>query len=202
VRVRDVVLLLGSSHAAGNGSGRGGEEGRGAERSGGGRRRGGDGPTALDAAAAVQDLELRIAEDERVAGPHSLEPIEAVAEAGEVREEVPLDDALDGGDVGVLVEHLRPAALRRGGGGGGGGGGGRGGRARGGGCGSLRRREAAGRIARRAEHRGGGDGTRVTDGSRPIGGSEKGKVEALCFALSIVFFVGVYYAASARALTI
>jgi len=86
----------------------------GAERGGGDRRRGGDGPRplALEAAAAVEDLELRVAEDERVAGTHRLEPVKAVPKAREVREEVPLDDALDCGDVGVLVEHLRAAALQ------------------------------------------------------------------------------------------
>jgi hypothetical protein len=75
---------------------------------------------------AVEDLELRIPEDERIMRPDGLEPIKVVPEVREVREEVPLDDALasgdvevreevplalddalDGGDVGVLIEHLR-----------------------------------------------------------------------------------------------
>lgn len=163
----DVVVDVGALVAGdGGGDGGGGEEGRGAERGGGGRRRGGHGAAlalALGAAAALEDLELRVAEDERVAGAQGLEPVEAVAEAREVREEVPLDDPLDGRDVGVLVEHLRAPALGGGGGSGGGGegrcGGGRG--RRGGGARRGRRRgrgEVARGVARRAEHRGGGGG--------------------------------------------
>lgn len=53
---------------------------------------------------ALEDLELGVANDDGIAGAGGLEPVEAVAELGDVGEEITLDDLLDRGDISVLVE--------------------------------------------------------------------------------------------------
>lgn len=56
------------------------------------------------ALAAFEDFELGVADEEGIAAANGLEPVEAVAELGNVGEEVALDDLFDGGNVGVLIE--------------------------------------------------------------------------------------------------
>lgn len=61
---------------------------------------------------ALKYLELNIANDDGIAGAGGLEPVEAVAELGDVGKEVTLNDLLDRGDICVLVEDV-DAALPR-----------------------------------------------------------------------------------------
>ena len=57
------------------------------------------------AGAAFEDLQLGLANDDGVAGFDGFEPIEAVAELGDVGEVVALDDLLQRLNVRVLVQH-------------------------------------------------------------------------------------------------
>uniref|UniRef100_A0A7C8ZC15 Uncharacterized protein n=1 Tax=Opuntia streptacantha TaxID=393608 RepID=A0A7C8ZC15_OPUST len=54
--------------------------------------------------AALHNLELGISDLNRIATPHGLKPIKAITELRNVGEEVALDDFLNGGDIGILVE--------------------------------------------------------------------------------------------------
>ena len=57
------------------------------------------------AGAAFKDLQLGLANDHGVAGFDGFEPVEAVAELGDVGEVVALDDLLQRLNVRVLVQH-------------------------------------------------------------------------------------------------
>lgn len=98
-----------SKMVAFGGVGRGGvgSEGGGGESRGLGAELGGGGGLIrirVFGGAALLDLELGVADEDGVAGADGLQPVEAVAELGDVGEEVALDDILDGGDVRVLIE--------------------------------------------------------------------------------------------------
>lgn len=54
--------------------------------------------------ATLENLQLNIANFDRIAGFGGVEPIEAIAKLGDVGEEIAFDDFFDGGDIGVFVE--------------------------------------------------------------------------------------------------
>ncbi|KAM1406507.1 hypothetical protein ACFXTH_001172 [Malus domestica] len=56
--------------------------------------------------AFLDDLQLGISDLNRVVGVNRFEPVEAVPKLGNIGKEVPFDDLLDRGDIGVLVKDL------------------------------------------------------------------------------------------------
>lgn len=65
----------------------------------------------------MNDVELGVLDDDRIATALGLEPFEAISKLGDVGEEVSLDDLLDGGNISIFVENsvgsLGPFSGRR-----------------------------------------------------------------------------------------
>lgn len=79
------------------------EEGRTRGSRDGAARNIGSGLPALPEAAALEDLELSVTDENGIMATNCLQPIEAIAQLGDVGEKVSLDDLLNGGHIRVFV---------------------------------------------------------------------------------------------------